>query len=895
MVRAARMEVEYLRKLGLRIPSGSDAGPVVLQQRGFTANVSVAAAPSQNGSSKPAAAGKAAAAGKVAAVASKAVKQGGPITTTVPANDSKAPLCKPCGGPMAGYMQEPLKREGHPLWYQPSEGVDLGLRTYNSLTGEKELFKPLDGKKIRWYTCGPTVYDVSHMGHARAYLTFDILRRIMMNYFKYDIKYQINITDIDDKIILRSRQNKLFSDFEKEAAGMSGSALQEVVDTAVSGAETKLLAKKPEPPEGKATEKDKQEYEKLLAEHGLKVGQFQELKDKVAAAKGKPKELLAAARDPLMAKLDKERGHTVTDHAIFNAHARKFEDTYLEDMDNLGVLRADVVTRISDFMDGRVQKFIEQLEDDGMSYASAGSVYFDIDAFNRKGFTYRKLVPAACCSAAEMEEGEGALAATDGDKRNPNDFALWKKSKPGEPAWESRWGPGRPGWHIECSVMATSVMKEYLDIHGGGEDLKFPHHDNEIAQSEAYLGRQQWCNYFWHAGHLSIAGLKMSKSLKNFITIRQALEINTGRQMRLMFLMQQWDRGMNYSDDAIAMAKAEERKLKHFIGCLKFFTRHDHSKSPAGDREKSLMRMLADCKQAVDEALKDNFNTSKAVARMSELVGLCYGSYDALPEACLEPVEKVRDFVVEIMGIFGVENLSTTPDKEADWTKALDAFAKLREDVRQAAREKAIDKVSALVKAAVPHIAAAKSAGLGPLSDALKRFTDDLAGCKTPQDLLKRCDEVRDKDFVQLGVRLEDRGTSGFVWMFEDTKTMVREAQEAEEKKAEAQAEKLQRSLAEKKKALTGAEKNAVKPADLFKTGGNKGLYSAYDENGLPTKLASGEEPSKAKQKDFKKDLAKQEKEFEKLQKQAGELGIEGYLAKMRKEVSDMEAQLTKR
>merc|ERR1712100_466023 len=161
------------------------------------------------------------------------------------------------------------------------------------------------------------------------------------------------------------------------------------------------------------------------------------------------------------------------------------------------------------------------------------------------------------------------------------------------PAWESRWGNGRPGWHIECSVMACDIHKEVLDIHGGGEDLKFPHHDNECAQSEAYLGRPQWVNYFWHAGHLSIAGLKMSKSLKNFITIRQALEMHSARQLRLMFLMQSWDQGMNYSDQAMDMAKAEERKFKHFFGCLKF----------PDEVEK--------CEKAVDVALKDNFNTSQ--------------------------------------------------------------------------------------------------------------------------------------------------------------------------------------------------------------------------------------------------------------------------------------------
>jgi cysteinyl-tRNA synthetase len=357
--------------------------------------------------------------------------------------------------------------------------------------------------------------------------------------------------------------------------------------------------------------------------------------------------------------------------------------------------------------------------------------------------------------------------------------------------------------------------------------------------------------------------------------------------------MQQWDKGMNYSDDAIAMAKAEERKIKHFVGCLKFYQRNAHSKAPAGDREKALETALAECKEAVGTALRENFNTSKAVEQISKLVGQCYVSYEALPEACLDPVSKVRDWLEEIYGIFGVEGLSIAPENEAGWTTALDAFAGLREEVRRLAREKADH---AKVKEATAKAAKdAPPAGLDALSKAFKQFIADLDSCKTPQDLLRRCDEVRDKDMVQLGVRLEDKATAGFVWMFEDTQTMVREASEAEEKKNEAKAKKLLSSLAEKKKTLTIAEKNAVAPADLFRKAANASLYAAFDETGMPTKLTSGDEISKAKLKDFKKDLTKQEKEFEKLQKQAGELGIEGYLAKMRKEVSDMEALLTKR
>jgi len=491
-----------------------------------------------------------------------------------------------------------------------------------------------------------------------------------------------------------------------------------------------------------------------------------------------------------------------------------------------------------------------------------------------------------------MEEGDVALASGDTEKRNPNDFALWKKSKPGEPAWPSKWGPGRPGWHIECSVMATHIMKEYLDIHAGGEDLKFPHHDNEMAQSEAYLGRQQWVNYFWHAGHLHIQGLKMSKSLKNFITIRQALEVHTARQLRLMFLMQRWDMGMNYSDDAINMSKEVERKVKHCLGSLKFHRRGEHGKK-TGDREKALAAALEQTKKDVDGALKDNFNTSKAIESIAKLVTQCYESYSNLPEAGLEPVEKVSAWTIDILGIFGVENLVVTKDKEAEWIPVIDAFATLREDIRTLAKEKAgADKVKEAIAKAKPAAEKAKKAGLGDLAKAFEGFMTSVAACKEPKDMLKQCDEVRDKIMVDLGVRLEDKATGGFIWMFEDTKTMVQEAKDAEEAKNAKENEKKQRSLDEKKKQLVIAEKANVVPAELFKQGAYKGLFTAHDDAGLPTAQKSGEEISKSKAKDFKKEMDKQTKEYEKLKKQAGEQGIDAYLTKMRKEVADIEKTL---
>jgi len=677
---------------------------------------------------------------------------------------------------------------------------------------------------------------------------------------------------------------------------MASEELQKAVNAAVEAAEKKLLAKKPEAPAADADAKAKEDHQKQLGEFELKVGQLNEMKARVSAAKSGPKDgLLAAAREPLMAKLDKERGHSVTDHAIFDKHSRHFENEYFEDMDALKVWRPDVVTRISEYMgnetrEGQVQKYIEKLEADGFAYASAGSVYFDIDSFNQRGYTYRKLVPAVCCSAADMEEGEGALAATDGEKRNPNDFALWKKSKPGEPAWKSKWGPGRPGWHIECSVMATDIMGEFLDIHAGGEDLKFPHHDNEIAQSEAYLGRKQWVNYFWHAGHLHIEGLKMSKSLKNFITIRQALTMHTARQLRMMFLMQQWDKGMNYSDQAIDMARAEERKMKHLFGCLKFFLRNEHSKAAPGEREEKLSAKVAETRKDVGVALCDNFNTSKVVELLSQLVSQCYQSYEALPQACLAPVQEAADLVEEMFGVLGVEDLrGPVVDNEAAWTAALDAFAGLRDEVRQRKDDKAAAEAA---DRAAPAAAAARVAGLTQCADAFEGFLQDCRKGGGAAALLRRCDQVRDKDCIELGVRLEDRGTSGFVWMFDDTAQLKRELEEKAAKAAEAGKAKIRNRLTQKRTDLKTAEKASVPPEVLFRNGAHAGLYTEFDDSGLPTKLASGEELSKAKKKDLTKEQTKQKKDYEKLLKQSGEAGISAYVENLRKEVAELEAQL---
>lgn len=376
----------------------------------------------------------------------------------------------------AGLCHDPVQPEGRARWYPPENTSNLpDLKVHNSLTDELNLFTPRVARKVTWYTCGPTVYDSNHMGHARAYLTFDILRRIMEDYFHFDVFYQVNITDVDDKIILRARQNKLVADYThsvQEAKDVAG--LEAYLQTAMIAFRQKLedkVAELKEPlPEGTPA-KQVEKREEALKEAQFKETQFVEVELAVQGVLKKPdksiEEIISAGRDALAAQLDKDHGSSVTDRKIFEDHARKFEREFFEDMAALGVREPDVVTRVTEYVP-EIVDYIQGIIDNNCAYESNGSVYFNTNDFKSQGFDYRKLKPGVDTTAEEMAEGEGALAGGDTEKRHPNDFALWKASKPGEPSWESPWGPGRPGWHIECSVMASDVIGENVDIHGGG-------------------------------------------------------------------------------------------------------------------------------------------------------------------------------------------------------------------------------------------------------------------------------------------------------------------------------------------------------------------------------------------------------------------------------------------
>lgn len=372
---------------------------------------------------------------------------------------------------------------------------------------------------------------------------------------------------------------------------------------------------------------------------------------------------LRTARDPISAWLDARDGATVTDHAIFEALPRHWESEFHKDMTALNVRPPDVLTRVSEYVP-QIVAYIERIVANGLAYEADGSVYFDVSRFDAcEHHHYAKLVPEAYGDAKQLDEGEGDLGAKQG-KRAATDFALWKSSKPGEPAWPSPWGQGRPGWHIECSAMASDVCGRTLDIHTGGVDLKFPHHDNELAQSEAHFESADWVQYFLHTGHLTIAGCKMSKSLKNFVTIQEALRRQSATQLRLAFLLHSWKDTLDYSENTMEMAVQYERMLNEFFLTVKDLTRHlggaEAIERPTvlfdawTKAEEGLQAKLNEGRAAVHAALCDNVDTRAALDAVRDLVAATNvyiktnaGGLNALL------LRRVAEYVTDLLHVFG--------------------------------------------------------------------------------------------------------------------------------------------------------------------------------------------------------------------------------------------------
>uniref|UniRef100_A0A673B5U6 Cysteine--tRNA ligase, cytoplasmic n=1 Tax=Sphaeramia orbicularis TaxID=375764 RepID=A0A673B5U6_9TELE len=609
-----------------------------------------------------------------------------------------------------------------PPWSPPA-GTDVPqLRLYNSLTRAKELFVPQKGNKVTWYCCGPTVYDASHMGHARSYISFDILRRILKDYFKYDVLYCMNITDIDDKIIKRARHNYLLEQY-KEKNPQPTQILEDVLTT--RGPFKDYLASTTDPDK-------KQMLERLDAAVTAALEPLQAAMNSKAAD---DMTLLESAKDLLSEWLDKQFGSQVTENSIFSILPKYWEGEYHKDMDALNVLPPDVLTRVSEYVP-EIVEFVEKIISNGYGYESNGSVYFDTARFDTSPHhSYAKLVPEAVGDQKALQEGEGDLSISAdrlSEKKSPNDFALWKASKPGEPSWDSPWGKGRPGWHIECSAMAGSILGESMDIHGGGFDLRFPHHDNELAQSEAFFENDYWVRYFLHTGHLTIAGCKMSKSLKNFITIKDALARNTARQLRLAFLMHSWKDTLDYSSNTMESAVQYEKFMNEFFLNVKDILRAPTDITGRFEKweaaEVELNNCFYDRKASIHEALCDNMDTRAVMEEMRVLVSQSNTYIANRKNAKLRPnrmlLESIAMYLTNMMKL------------ESTVMPYLTVLSDFREGVRKIAREQKV------------------------------------------MELLQLCDVVRNDTLPELGVRLEDHEGQPTVVKLVDRDTLMREREE---------------------------------------------------------------------------------------------------------------------
>src|SRR3989338_177291 len=396
----------------------------------------------------------------------------------------------------------------------------MALKFYNTLTGKKEIFKPFKNKKVNFFVCGPTVYDFSHIGHARTYIAFDALVKYLKK-IGYSVFYLQNITDIDDKIIERAKQEKVsFKDLSK-----------------------------------------------------------------------------------------------------------RFEKEYLKDMKDLRVDSVDQYARAADYIKEIISQ-VERLLEKGFAYQISDGIYYDIKKFKDYGKLSKRTAQEAEDAVSRIDEAK--------EKRNKGDFCLWKISKPNEPKWKSPFGEGRPGWHIEDTAITEKYFGPQYDIHGGANDLIFPHHEAEIAQMEAVSGKKPLVKYWTHTGLLTVNGIKMSKSLKNFISISEFLKNHSSRILRLFILKSHYRSPIDYNEKAIKQTEKELESIDEFVEKIRhpersegsrikrpaagFFGRSLPSSEVKGPQNDIAKKIILKTKKYYQSAMADDFNTPKALAAIFDLV-----------------------------------------------------------------------------------------------------------------------------------------------------------------------------------------------------------------------------------------------------------------------------------
>lgn len=421
------------------------------------------------------------------------------------------------------------------------------MKIYNTLTNRSEEFIPLEPNKVKMYVCGPTVYNLMHIGNARPLIVFDTIRRYFL-YKGYEVNYVSNFTDVDDKIIKKANEE-----------GLSPSEISE-----------------------------------------------------------------------------------------------RYIKEALVDMEGLNVLPATKHPKATEEIAGMVE-MIESLIQKGNAYAKNGSVYYKTRSFKEYGKLSNKNID-------DLEAG--ARVALNDEKEDPLDFVLWKPKKEGEPAWHSPWCDGRPGWHIECSVMSKKYLGDQIDIHAGGEDLIFPHHENEIAQSEAANGKQ-FAKYWLHNGFLRIDNEKMSKSLGNFVTIRDVSESYDLMVLRFFMLSAHYRGPINFSKELMDAAKNGLERITTAVENISFLT--DKAKDrELSEKEEAVLQKAEDFKAAFEKAMEDDFNTADAISAIFGLVKLANTELSAESDRSL--LLRVKELILTLCNVLGllVEKKKEVLDEEVE-------------------------------------------------------------------------------------------------------------------------------------------------------------------------------------------------------------------------------------
>ncbi|MGE0260844.1 MAG: cysteine--tRNA ligase [Alphaproteobacteria bacterium] len=435
----------------------------------------------------------------------------------------------------------------------------MALVLYNTLTRRKERFEPLDPERVRMYVCGPTVYDLAHIGNARAVVVFDQLYRLLRHtYGAAHVRYVRNITDIDDKIIAAARDN--------------GETIEELT--------------------------------------------------------------------------------------------RRTTAQYQADMAALGALPPDVEPRCTEHVPQMIA-MIERLIASGHAYAAEGHVLFAVASWPDYGRLSRR-------SRQEMIAGARVEVAP--YKKDPGDFVLWKPSAPDQPGWDSPWGRGRPGWHIECSAMSAAHLGETFDIHGGGLDLIFPHHENELAQSEAAHDGKPFVRFWVHNGFLSVESTKMSKSLGNFVTVHELLEQGVpGEAIRLALLSTHYRDPLDWTDEKLEQAKATLDRWYRALSLVGVESSSEASASPT-----------------VLEALEDDLNTPKAIAHLHDIAAEIFrGEQDRFP------LQRELSASAGLLGLLDSRPLSWLHRGPPDYSAMINERIAKRADARKERRFADADRIRA--------------------------------------------------------------------------------------------------------------------------------------------------------------------------------------------------------